>query len=419
MWLRAAVEGRLASDPRRGPGWIEAVGGRILELGQPEAVGARGVAAVAPAVEAAAAAAPPSAAEGGESPFGGLVGRPARRRQRLEDLSNQLGASLVATACFFGFIAGANSGLTFGGAPPPPQLPPPPPAAIMATPRATLPSSAPRATTAARVSLTVDELRQRQALRVEGDRLELARLGGASQRISTDLRARMAEYEARLDDGQRALDQYRTSGEGRWSYAQGRAVEKTVAMEAMRQRLIGSDDDIRVVRAARREALATLKEDSARLESLGKLQVGLHGARGERLYDADRAMWDRLYNTEPANWQNSAPSAPEYLSLSGPYRTLGARSLAEQVAKQTERLGNIDGALQQFDKQVGGALARAEAGAQDATTLRRSQLVLERKWAEQNLAELRRVQAQRGGQSAPVELGYWTPVGSAVVFPSS
>ena len=37
VWLTVEVEGRLASDPRSGPGYIETVGGRVIELGEPAA----------------------------------------------------------------------------------------------------------------------------------------------------------------------------------------------------------------------------------------------------------------------------------------------------------------------------------------------------------------------------------------------
>ena len=33
VWLTAACEGKLSVDPRPGPGYVEAVGGRVLELG--------------------------------------------------------------------------------------------------------------------------------------------------------------------------------------------------------------------------------------------------------------------------------------------------------------------------------------------------------------------------------------------------
>jgi hypothetical protein len=177
---------------------------------------------------------------------------------------------------------------------------------------------------------------------------------------------------------------------------------------------VGSESE--GLKSERREALAALRADDEALRDLQKLRADLGGRPGETLYDAGRAMRERVYNAEADSWRNAAPGAPEYLSLSEPYYTLGARSLSEQAAKQTERLANI--------AKTAGRLEGAP-GAEAA--LRRSQLTLERKWAEQNLAELKRVEAQRGGSSAPVVLGFWVQVptngaGSSapgLLFPSS
>eukprot|EP00964_Phaeocystis_antarctica_P057381 scaffold33953_cov45-Phaeocystis_antarctica.AAC.1 len=42
VWLTVSLEGRLPSDPREAPGYIEALGGRIYELGAPGTAGQRG-----------------------------------------------------------------------------------------------------------------------------------------------------------------------------------------------------------------------------------------------------------------------------------------------------------------------------------------------------------------------------------------
>jgi hypothetical protein len=294
-------------------------------------------------------------------------------------------------------------------------LPPP----IVATAAAPVQSQQAARASAVRVSLTVEELRQRQALRVEGDRLQLSRL-----MPSEALRSRLVDYLARLEEGQRALDAYRTSEAGAWSYAQGRAVDKGQEAEAMRQRLIDAEPE--ALKAKRRAAVATLRADDAELARISALKKDLRGSRGEGLYDADRAMWDRLYNAEPASWQNTAPTAPEFLSLSEPYYTLGARTLSEQVSRQTDRLANIGKTISRLERSPAGVAAQSQgqaAGGPAEAELRRAELLLERKWAEQNLAELKRVEAQRGGRSsAPVVLGVWTPTsassGAGLLFPS-
>ena len=61
--------------------------------------------------------------------------------------------------------------------------------------------------------------------------------------------------------------------------------------------------------------------------------------------------------------------------------------------------------LQQLDRAAldRAAPAREEGG----VALQRSQLELELGWAQQNLAELQRAEAQLGPQSPPVVMGQW------------
>ena len=147
------------------------------------------------------------------------------------------------------------------------------------------------------------------------------------------------------------------------------------------------------------DALARRGAEEARLTELTRLKAQL-GASAWR-YDADRAQWDGLYTREGARWADASPAPREWPGLASPYSTIGARTLAEQCDKQATRTGNLQHALMQLDR---AAPARVvERGA----ALQRSQLKLSLGWAQQNLAELQRAEAQLGPQSPPVVMGQW------------
>ena len=151
------------------------------------------------------------------------------------------------------------------------------------------------------------------------------------------------------------------------------------------------------------DALARRGAEEARLTELTRLKAQL-GASAWR-YDADRAQWDGLYTREGARWADASPAPREWPGLASPYSTIGARTLAEQCDRQATRTGNLQRTLQQLDRAAldRAAPAREEGG----VALQRSQLELELGWAQQNLAELQRAEAQLGPQSPPVVMGQW------------
>ena len=162
VWLTVSLEGRLPSDPREAPGYIEALGGRIYELGTP-AASQRGAGLTPPPLPPPS---PPAAAVDGLGGAGASV-------------------PLAAAAAAAVLVAG---GLGFGAAgtlsPPPP--PPPPPATqkvvFLAPPRQAPASTAP-AGTLAPAPLTLGEQRERQENRVRSDEAKL-------QMLETRLQAR-------------------------------------------------------------------------------------------------------------------------------------------------------------------------------------------------------------------------------------
>ena len=151
------------------------------------------------------------------------------------------------------------------------------------------------------------------------------------------------------------------------------------------------------------DALARRGAEEARLTELTRRKAQL-GASAWR-YDADRAQWDGLYTREGARWADASPAPREWPGLAPPYSTIGARTLAEQCDRQATRTGNLQRTLQQLDRAAldRAAPAREEGG----VALQRSQLELELGWAQQNLAELQRAEAQLGPQSPPVVMGQW------------
>ena len=171
LWVTVVREGRLASDPSAGPGWVEGVDGRIYELSRANAAAAAAAAAAAGAgattsLTPSAAAAPVATSAASTAALG-------------LSLPQQV-ASLAASVLLSG---GIGFGVAGGFSPPPP--PPPPPAPIqritkvIVSPGATVskslaakagtpaPSAAPKRETAA---LTLAEQRQRAEVRLEKDR---------------------------------------------------------------------------------------------------------------------------------------------------------------------------------------------------------------------------------------------------------
>ena len=112
VWLTVSLEGRLPSDPREAPGYIEALGGRIYELGAPGAAGQRGAGLAPP---------PPSPPPATVDALGG-AGTPV-------PLAAAAAAVLVAGGLGFG-VAG-----TFSVPPPPPPPPPTQKVVFLAPPR--------------------------------------------------------------------------------------------------------------------------------------------------------------------------------------------------------------------------------------------------------------------------------------------
>ena len=352
VWLTIALEGRLASDPRSDSGYIEAVGGRVLELGERRVT--------------------PPAVKVDEMVSLLLSDSSAESAEPIEDsapsrLANQLRINLLATVCFFGFFLGAN-GLGNGLGTPVAEAPPPPPQRLfIAQPRSD--AQAASQLTAqqqqqqqgpVRLSLTIQELIARQKLRVEGDRVELSALEPSE--------------------------------------------------------------------AARRVALDRLRADDAKLGELQALQASFGATGGMKfaatMYDAGLEAAAQEANASPTQWIDGSPGPSKLLALTEPYATLGANTLDEQVTKQVARTENLARTLAQVGRLES---ARAAAGAEAATpppapgapNVRRAQLELSLKWAEQNLRELQRAEALRGGQSAPVVLGQWVQVQSVPsLFPS-
>ena len=165
VWLTVAMEGRLASDPRDGPGYIEAIGGRIYELARPS-------------VASSAALAPPSAPDGVSAASALAASLGGALTMRLP-----YAAVGVLLAGAIGFGAGTSV------APPPPPLPPPPPQITKVVIAQQAPPSSTRAAPA-KTPLTIREQRERAALRVDSDK---ARLQVLQQRIKEDEQV-LSEY---------------------------------------------------------------------------------------------------------------------------------------------------------------------------------------------------------------------------------
>ena len=165
VWLTVEAEGRLASDPRTGPGYIETLGGRVYELGEPvarssassiEATGGRGDELERWSVPKGEALPPAE----GRSPLQELVAAAlvpfGRAPMGGEALKLLFSFVLVGGLCF---ELGASSGvLSEADRTAPPA---PPPTTVRAYPAAE------------KVSLTLSEQKARQALRVSADQTRL------------------------------------------------------------------------------------------------------------------------------------------------------------------------------------------------------------------------------------------------------
>ena len=171
VWLTVAVEGKLASDPRESPGYIEALGGRIYELA-PKSNPGDG--AGAPPAAAAASPLQPTAAAA------------------VSDLSS-VRLPYAAVAVLTGLIVGAiGYGVGVASVPPPP--PPPPATKIFLAPPSPSSTSNKKglqpAAGAPAAPLTVGEQRERAQLRLDRDK---ARLKMIEQKIRED-EERVAEF---------------------------------------------------------------------------------------------------------------------------------------------------------------------------------------------------------------------------------
>ena len=197
VWVTVEAEGRLASDPREGPGYIESLGGRIYELGEP---------ATGPVSTLPTAAARPSG--GDELERWGILKGVVRRLQ----LSPQAEAAVPVLLSFalvggVGFELGQQN-ILLNTEPPALEAPAP-----QYAPAPQVTQSRPAAE---RASLTVSEQRARQELRVLADETALEELKREAQRVndpdmySTRLEALkkrvVADQEGRLARDQAAVD---------------------------------------------------------------------------------------------------------------------------------------------------------------------------------------------------------------------
>lgn len=203
VWLTVEAEGRLKSDPRSEPGYIETIGGRVYELGEPaagstasalEATGRLGVVRRpqvspqaerrSPLQEIVEAAVVPF----GRAPLGG------------DALKLLLSFVLVGGLCF---ELGAARVLSEAGHPAP----------LAASSRGALPTppSPPMRSypAAERVSLTVSEQRARQALRVKADQNSLDKLRNEAKSYEP---GGIKSYETRLAALEKQLETDRERG---------------------------------------------------------------------------------------------------------------------------------------------------------------------------------------------------------------
>ena len=166
VWLTAALEGRFAGDPRAPPagdravaeagGFVEALGGRVYELGAPAPSAGALTDSVASSSGALADSAPSS---------------------RSESVSSQAGTIFRRSFGSTALVALMWLGVGFGAGKIPPATssspPPPPLEARTVVPRAGTATPTPKATALSQEPLTLQEKRQRQELRIEKDKLAL------------------------------------------------------------------------------------------------------------------------------------------------------------------------------------------------------------------------------------------------------
>ena len=76
------------------------------------------------------------------------------------------------------------------------------------------------------------------------------RIAGVAATSAAADAGRLRAFEERLDAGQRALDAYRASDQGRWSIGQGRALDKPAELRRYSAALRDSRPDEALVRAA-------------------------------------------------------------------------------------------------------------------------------------------------------------------------
>lgn len=163
VWLTVATEGRLVSDPREQPGYVESISGRIYELGQP---------------------ARSRLADGAQLTATGL---PPAAQDSADPMSLRLPYAGMSLA--MGLLVGAiGYGLGLSSVP---ATAPPAPRVFLAPPKAD-PPPANKATAMMMVPATVGEQKERALLRLDRDRAKL-------QMIQT----RIKEDEQRLVEAQR------------------------------------------------------------------------------------------------------------------------------------------------------------------------------------------------------------------------
>ena len=273
VWVTAESEGRLMADPRPGPGYVTAMGGRVYELGvelnaavrecAPRAERASGGlvadAVVGPSIYVRAYVPPLPI----EEQLRRLVLGPAASGldSNIETMASSMGVALLASLCGLSFFLGANGfGQSVATLQPQSQPAPAAPWVVSYNAAGYAPSSAAPPQQGAsgqqqqlqlpqqrRVSLDVSELVARQALRVEASHIQLQQLEpAAGGELTEELAARLGAYERRLEEGQRRLDAYRASAAGRWSFEQERAVDTRLELESYRGNLVSSHDLVRV-----------------------------------------------------------------------------------------------------------------------------------------------------------------------------
>ena len=190
VWLTASTEGRLASDPRDEPGYIEVVGGKIYELGRraPDDGSARSVKFAGNSV-------PLSPASSEADAKDGLLSM---------RLPYALTAALLAGGLGFGM------GSVLAPPPPPPPLPPPPPPMTRViiretrapagrydgvSPQQRLLQEAP--------PLTPSEQRERAELRLDRDKMRLQSFEQRSVEQRQNLEQRIKEDEQKIKEAKR------------------------------------------------------------------------------------------------------------------------------------------------------------------------------------------------------------------------